>query len=526
MALPEKSKVQFMLRLNELLLWASALLYLVLIVCNLSRAPYSAWNDARLAPVAAWLRGFPFYATENSGVNLGNFYPPLGDLAFLPAGLFGHPVPATIVGAALSLLMNLSAGVGALVMWSRGQRRPFEIVLLGAVLYIALLLITGPTNSTLFAIHVDAPAIALMLWGVIFYARWWTYRKSSSLVISAILLSSVVWAKQVGFPLPVVYLAITLLIARWRPALTFAAWSLATSIVWPLVLTPVVADWHAFFFNNWFCHAATPWKGQITGDAFDRLRLYSATSVIFSKQYWLLYIVTLMVVMGLRASSKQSDDRSRFAFALVASAFIAGLTMLPMALLGWVKQGGDFNSLAYTLQPLLFALVIGGLAFLVAAKDAGARWHFVAQSVVCSCLLVFFATLRPGPAILRYPLEVSEAPLTTAYEQSKSGDYWFPEFPLSSLLATGRPYHTSAATSVAIIHASHSYAIYALSLCGRPVSLQQLSEGMPKAPFKLKYLSDNPENSPITFLQVPPGAVTEEQIGPWRQLLVKNFPAF
>ena len=76
--------------------------------------------------------------------------------------------PGTIAGATLSLLMNLSAGVGALMMWSRGKCRSFEIVLLGSVVYGALLLITGPTNYTLFAIHVDAPAIALMLWGVIF----------------------------------------------------------------------------------------------------------------------------------------------------------------------------------------------------------------------------------------------------------------------------------------------------------------------------------------------------------------------
>jgi hypothetical protein len=504
--------LQFMLRLDELLLWVSALLFLVLIVCYLSRAPFSHWNDVRLAPVAAWLRGFPFYTPENSDVILGNFYTPLGDLAFLPAGLFGHPVPAVIVGAALSLLMNLSAGVGALVMWSRGQRRPFELVLLGGVLYFALLLITeGPGP---FDIHVDAPAIALMLWGVIFYARWWTFRKISSLIISAILFASVVWAKQVGFPLPAIYLAVTLLIGGWRPALTFAAWSIATTIVWPLVLTPVVVDWHAFFFNIWSVHADTPWKDQITGSAFERLRLYLATSVTFLRQYWLLYVVTLMVVLGLNASSEQSDDTSRrFAFALAASAFIASLTMLPVAVLGLVKVGGDFNAMFYTLQPLLFALVIGGLAFLVIAKGAGAQWNFVAQSVVCSCLLVFIAASWPSGKILRYPFEVSEAPLVTAYEQSKGGDYWFPDFPLSSLLATGRPYHNSAAVTT-------------LYLASHPVPLQQFSEGIPKAPFKLKYQRGSKASKMITFMKIPPDAVTEEQIGPWTELLVKTFPAF
>ena len=272
------------------------------------------------------------------------------------------------------------------------------------------------------------------------------------------------------------------------------------------------------FLQHLVLSAAPPWNGEITGGAYERLRLYLATSVRFLRKYWLLYIVTLVVVLALNASCEQSNDRSRrFAFALAASAFIAGLTMLPVALLGWVKAWRRNQQLG--LYAATFAVGRGHrrLAFLVAAKDAGAQWHFVAQSVVCASLLVFIATLRPGGKILHYPFEVSQAPLATAYEQSKGGDYWFPEFPFSSLLATGRPYH-------------HSYAIYALYLAGRPVSLQQLSEGIPRAPFKLKYLIGNPEGSRadtmITLIKVPPDAGTEEQIGPWRQLLVKNWPAF
>ncbi|SRR5216684_5366379 len=88
-------------------------MFLVLIVCDVSAAPGFSWNDARLTRVAAWLYGYPFYTPENSGILVGNNHPPLRYLAFLPATLISHPVPAIITGSLFALLMNLSPGVGA-----------------------------------------------------------------------------------------------------------------------------------------------------------------------------------------------------------------------------------------------------------------------------------------------------------------------------------------------------------------------------------------------------------------------------
>jgi hypothetical protein len=81
---------------------------------------------------------------------------------------------------------------------------------------------------------------------------------------------------------------------------------------------------------------------------------------------------------------------------------------------------------------------------------------------------------RPGWKILRYPLNTANAPAIIAFEESKRSNIWFPEFPLSTLLATGRLYH-------------FSYGVFDRFLAGRPVSVQQLWEGVPQPPFKLKY---------------------------------------
>jgi hypothetical protein len=108
---------------------------------------------------------------------------------------------------------------------------------------------------------------------------------------------------------------------------------------------------------------------------------------------------------------------------------------------------------------------------------------------------------------------VSQLPLLTAYEESKSGDTWFPEFPLSTLLATGQLYH-------------HGYSIFAIYLGGFTVSAQQLTEGIPKQrPFKLKYLRGTAEaDKLITIMKIPPGDFIQKEVGPWREVLIQKFP--
>src|SRR5262249_23598383 len=142
---------------------------------------------------------------------------------------------------------------------------------------------------------------------------------------------------------------------------------------------------------------------------------------------------------------------------------------------GIVKVGGAENSAAGSVQPVLFGLVIGSLGFVEVAKKAGVQWNVAAQSVICAWLLLFIAALRPGPEVLRYPFNIASAPMLTAYNESKSDKVWFPEFPLSSLLATGHLYH-------------FSYGIFDRYLAGKPVSKAQILEGIPPPPFKLKYL--------------------------------------
>jgi len=506
-----------------MLLWPVTLLFLVFIICAISAAPQDqwyfgtpgSWNEARLAPVAAWLRGYPLYTPEFSGIINGNIYPPLAALAFAPAAIFGHPVVAVIVGSMLSLLMNLSPCVGALILWSRELKKSPEIILLGSVLYMGVLIITDGPQYTLFAIHVDAPAIALMLWGAIFYAKWWASRAPSSMAVSAFFLGSVVWAKQLGLPLPFVFLIVTYLIGGLRPALIFLACSLATVAFWFLVLTPIVVDWRAFLFNIWTVPRGHPWYGQVVDGAAEYIRLYLEESRKVLRHYWLFYLVTLAMALGLNVYAKQSGDKSlRLSFTLSASSFIAGLAMLPFTLLGILKVGGGANNLAFSVQPVLFGLVIGSLGFVEVAKKAGVQWRVVAQLVICAWLLVSIAALLLSIKILPYPFNIASAPVLTAYKESRSENVWFPEFPLSGLLATGHFYH-------------FSYGIFDRYLAGKPVSKSQILEGIPSPPFKLKYLPRAYAKADMMpqYLGLSDDTVSHgRETGPWIEMMVQDLP--
>jgi len=142
------------------------------------------------------------------------------------------------------------------------------------------------------------------------------------------------------------------------------------------------------------------------------------------------------------------------------------------------------------------------------ARKSGLQWNVAAQSLICACLVSFIIILRPfGKEIRGFPLSVSALPLVTAYNESKTSNVWFPEFPLSTLLATGRLYH-------------HSGAIYAIILTGKTtISAGQIAEGIPKRPFTLKFLGEDSAVKGLTsFLKLH--VVSQKRVEPWQELLV------
>jgi hypothetical protein len=370
-----------LLHLNRFLLYAVAWLFLLLIICLLSNAPSSEWNGARLLPAAAWLRGYPLYTSETTGVINGNIYPPLGTLAFLPAALISHPLPAIIAGSMLALLMYLSPGIVALALFSREAGDGLKGILLGCVLYFGVLLITLGPDHSLFLIHADAPAMALSLGGIIVYAKWWASGNRTALAASGVFFISAIWAKQLAIPLVFVFLCLTFFLGNVRSTVIFVTWSVATIIFWLLILTPVVGDWSTVVFNCWTIPGSHPFYDEVTGGIMERLTRVVSQSQSYFKSYWLYYLLTFAIVLALNIRAKQTAPLY-FSFTLAASCLIASLVQVPFTLLALLKVGGYLNNLVFSVQPLLLGLVVGSLGLREISKKAGAQWNFVAQSVV------------------------------------------------------------------------------------------------------------------------------------------------
>ena len=185
--------------------------------------------------------------------------------------------------------------------------------------------------------------------------------------------------------------------------------------------------------------------------------------------------------------------------------------MMPFALLGLVIVGGNDNNALYSVQPVLFGLVLGSLTFAEIAKKAGVQWQVVAQSVICAWVALLCVAVLPGRHILRYPFDIANAPMSTAYKESKSSKVWFPEHPLSSLLATGHLYH-------------FSYGIWDRYLAGKPVSKTQMWDGLPVPPFKLKSLHYDPDTISL-YLGLTEDTISHaKKDGRWMEILVQNLP--
>jgi hypothetical protein len=104
--------------------------------------------------------------------------------------------------------------------------------------------------------------------------------------------------------------------------------------------------------------------------------------------------------------------------------------------------------------------------------------------------------------------------MLTAYKESKSDNVWFPEFPLSSLLATGRFYH-------------FSNGIWDRYVASKPVSRAQLLEGIPPPPFKLKYLEESISQASAIprYLGLSEDAISHgKKTGPWVEMIVQDLP--
>jgi hypothetical protein len=411
--------------------WAAVTLLSRLAIAALG-APYSPWDVVRLAPTVGMARGFPLYSGRHDGAILSTMYGPFSAIAYLPAALAADPAVAAVAGRALACLYFFAPLYLVCLHPGGGDDTPAEVRRGGFLLAALAALASPPLCYSATQIHSDAPAL-----GLAGLAIWLAMRPGGTTGWGPALLASAlgwlsVWSKQTMIVLPLCLPLWAWAIAGAKAGLRCGVAAVATGGVIAAAFL-LRFDRDAMLFNAVLWPGHLPWKGSTPGNLADAL------------VELLPQILPFAVVLGagpIRRAWACHGSRSWFLPVAV------GVAMVPLALLGRVKKGGDLNSFSPALYPLLLAC-----AARVVRYAANTEWRrpLVAALVGLAALGVpafirdakTYARLRPARA------EVD-------YLAAHPGAVYFPWHPLAHLVAEGRPTH-------------HLHSVWERGVAGYPV---------------------------------------------------------
>lgn len=404
-------------------------------------APFSPWDTVRLAPAMALLRGINPYAGAHSGAVLSTMYGPVAMIAYLPAALVRSPGLAAVVGRGLAFAFAFAPLAACCRPFERSEGREGRV----AVLVLATLaLLTSPAlrYSGTF-LHADAPALGLMGAACLLAARV----ETASLLGSSVLCVMAILTKQTLAPLPLALVGSAWWLGGPRRAARFAALLAGVSGVMAGIVLAVL-DRDVLILNLVKIPGAVPWRGQAPGNVLSTAGEFLAHASPF------LLALAAIACQGARHDARASTSARPRVFLL------ATVALVPMAILGRVKEAGDINSFSPALYPLLLAT-----ASLAASRSVREE----ARLRLCLATAIL-AMAFPGAA--RFAEEVrlltKERPreAEAAYLTSHPDTVYFPWNPSVHLAVEGRPTH-------------HLFSAWERGVAGFAVEGEQWRSGLP-----------------------------------------------
>jgi hypothetical protein len=210
----------------------------------------------------------------------------------------------------------------------------------------------------------------------------------------------------------------------------------------------------ALFFNAIAWPGHLPWKGAAPG---------SLVRIAMELAPYMLPFAAVLIV-GLWRGRAPTDEMKRWLFPAAVA-----LAMVPLAILGRVKKGGDVNSFSPALYPLLLACAVRcvWLASRIKRPDAvrvTREWkHFLIVGMVLLTLLCLPTFV--GSAKIYEKLRPADAEYV--YLRKHPGQVYFPWHPLAHLMAEGRLTH-------------HAHSVWERGVAGYPVSPAHALSGIPE----------------------------------------------
>ncbi len=425
-----------------------------LVATSCLSAPYSPWDAVRVAAPMAAVRGFPLYSGQDSGAVLSTMYGPIGMLAFAPAALLRDPATAAIVGRFLAALFTFSPLGAACLMAGKSASRWWRLAVFVTAAF-ALLSLPSLRYSALY-LHADAPALGLMGIACILVGS----TRPGWNLIAAIACVLAVATKQTLFLLP---LALVGVMAATHGRRKAAIWGVSVGIAFAIGAAGLAATTHFgdVYLNVVSIPAGVPWKGRAPWNLLGflgELALHATplllVSAVFLRPGRLKHAAPLPT--NELACSAVPPQRNHLAqtFALVS------LAMVPLAILGRVKQAGDVNSFSPVLYPLLLALT----ALAVSTEPLPASRSRLAMTSLLLLGLVFGTVRLSDEANLLVKLRPLDA--ESRYLRLHPGEIYLPWHPAAHLAVEGRATH-------------HLFTAWERGEAGFPVSKAHLLSAMP-----------------------------------------------
>jgi hypothetical protein len=359
-----------------------------------------------------------------------------------------------------------------LVADTRGGQSSWKTWLTTLGLIGSLVYLSPALSSSSVAVHSDAPAL-----GAACMACWITGLKerlgsARSALLAGCATAVSVMAKQNLIPL-IVALGIWWLLISWRSLLLFAA-ALTASLG---------AIWVAVSFFSTSLHAAwLDWFQIPTHQPYSKALLFPVVDEL--ARQLLLYILPLApMVMRQLQSARVGKSKEAWLNTTILLLFV-GCWLIPTSILGRIKTGGNINALSPAIYFFALACSVELSAFL---RQPSFRRHQGQIAIFSSIALVLMLGGFIGIRLpeLVYSLAKDSRgvlPMESVYRFSLShpGQIYFPQFPLTVLMAEGNLY-------------TFSWGLTDRRLAGYPVSASDFVKYTPPFATSLALVSWVPE---------------------------------
>jgi len=426
-------------RLATALVPVSVVFVIEQFILRILNAPLEEWNFLRLVAPFALVSGQRLYYPAGDGPLISGLNAPFQPLSFLPATLASTPTTAVYLG-------TLTAGCLALVplvlsiVWGQGKKQSKVFSILGASLALCLIFRSPSLRLSSFLIHADAPALGFAcLSGLALFLK--LKSRTKVYLVSAILAVIASYSKITLSPILValpLYLWIT---EGLRAALRYFIVLMSTLIAITTGLFLIFGS-SALIFNvqssvqsDWVANLYRA-EGYAVGNFAKIKVLFAALNEVVQGYYFLMALALGFLGVQFQKGNLRKPS-------LTTLSIIFSVLLLPGSLMGRVKAGGALNTLSPTLYFLVLATPLALLELIRNTSDSKIK-TFLSTGMLSLLIVVGLASV-PDFYELWWPLKnVHNNVHEQAYKYAKRhpGTTYFPNQPLSSLLAEGKVYHS------------------------------------------------------------------------------------